>query len=84
MYLKWNLFKSYCIDKNIHLLKDDFKFIESQLSRIPKNLHRIVLKDFTDLWLSTLEKESNSPQSQNLARRASNKWLRKECERLRQ
>lgn len=84
MYLRWNMFKDYCIKKNIHLLKDDFKFIEKQLIQIPLNLHRSVLKDFTDKWLSVLENESNSSQAQNLARRESNKWLREECEKLKQ
>ena len=79
MYLRWNLFKSYCIDHKIHLLKDDFRFIEKMLIKIHQNEHRTALKEFTDIWLSTLEKEENSPQSQNLARRMANKWLMDRC-----
>ena len=80
MYLRWNLFKSYCIDHNIQLLKDDFKFIEHELMKIEKNLHRSVLKSYTDEWLSELEKEENSQQKQNLGRRKANTWLREYCD----
>ena len=82
MYLKWNSFKTYCIEKNIQLLKDDFKFIERELVKIPPRLYRSVLSDFTKEWLKVLAEETNASQAQNLARRTSNKWLREECERL--
>ena len=82
MHLRWNLFKSYCIDHNIQLLKGDFEHIERQLGKIKKNLHRAVLKDFTDLWLSELKKIENCPRAQNKARRASNIWLIEECDIL--
>lgn len=82
MYLKWNLFKSYCIDHNIQLLKGDFDHIERQLEKIQKNLHRSVLKGFTDLWIKVLEEQENALQAQNLARRISNNWIREECDKL--
>lgn len=81
MYLRWNLFKDYCVKNNIQLLKDDFKFIERELIKIPENEHRTILKEYTDKWLDEVKKCENASQAQNLARRISNKWLLEEVKR---
>lgn len=81
MYLRWNMFKDYCVKNNIQLLKDDFKFIEKELIKIPANEHRTILKAYTDLWLHEVKKEENSSLAQNLARRTANKWLLEEVKR---
>lgn len=81
MYLRWNMFKDYCVKNNIQLLKDDFKFLERELVKIPQNEHRTILKAYTDLWLHEVKKEGNASQAQNLARRIANKWLLEEVKR---
>jgi len=75
MYWLHTTFKDYCDRKGIHLLKDDLKFIIKVLNNLPPNSHKSIMRDYCDKWLHTLEKEKNSSQRQNLARRASNSWL---------
>lgn len=81
MYLRWSLFKDYCLHNNIQLLRDDIKFIERELQKIAPNEHRQVLKEYTDLWLSTLKENENEPPGQNLARKTANRWLYEEVNR---
>lgn len=78
MYLRWNLFKDYCLKNNIQLLRDDIKFLEKELVKINDNEHRGILKEYTDLWLHSLEGNAKSSQNQNLARKTANKWLLEE------
>ena len=81
MYLRWNLFKDYCLANNIQLLRDDIKFISKILIKIPNNEHRSVLKEYTDLWLHSLKKTEKSSQNQNLARKTANTWLMEEVDK---
>ena len=81
MYLRWNMFKDYCVKNNIQLLKDDFKFLERELVKITQNEHRTILKAYTDLWLHEVKKSDNDSLAQNLGRRIANKWLLEEVKR---
>lgn len=79
MYARWNLFKDYCSKNNIQLLKDDLKFIERELQKIPLNEHRAILRVYTDKWLHEVKKNEKSYQNQNFARKQANKWLFEYC-----
>ena len=81
MYLRWSMFKDYCLHNNIQLLRDDVKFIERELQKIAPNEHRAILKEYTDLWLSILSENDNAAQAQNLARKTANRWLFEEVNR---
>jgi NAD+--asparagine ADP-ribosyltransferase len=81
MYLRWSMFKDYCLHNNIQLLRDDIKFIERELQKIPPNEHRELLKEYTDVWLEILKENDNAPLGQNLARKTANKWLFQEVNR---
>ena len=73
-------FKPYCERKKINVLRDDFKFIEKTLLKLPSELHRRVMRHYVKIWLSTLGNNENSPQAQNLARRIANTYLREQTE----
>ena len=75
----YTILKPYCERKGIRLLHDDFKFIERCLSQIHQNLHRSVMRDYVRLYLSWLAEGEKTPQTQNLARRQANNWLREYC-----
>lgn len=72
-------FETYCARVGIKLLRDDLRFIQEQLRRIPSDRHRAVMSGFTKEWLRELQIDENSPQAQNLGRRAANSWLRDTC-----
>ena len=75
MHWLYTTFKDYCQKKGIHLLRGDLKYIEKELVKIPKELQRSVMSDYTRKWVETMDKENNSLLKQNLARRKANLWL---------
>lgn len=73
------VFKPYCERAGIHLLKDDFTFIQNQLYKIPQNAHKDVLRQYCKIWLAELRIQENASYSQNLGRRKANEYLSSAC-----
>ncbi len=79
MYLVHSVLKPFLESKGIKILKDDLRFIEDQLSKIPQKAHKEILRNYTKIWLHEVKNNENALQSQNLARRIANKYLRETC-----
>lgn len=55
-----------------HLNGDDFKFIEYTLRKTPYNLHRSILMDYCDDWVTGMGKTSDLIKKQNFGRKEAN------------
>lgn len=67
-------FCAWCEKNEIHLLRDDVRFIDKTLDSIPENAHRKTLFSYFTIW----EKTINSGENMNAARRKANTWIRTE------
>lgn len=54
MSLNWDSFKAYCQRMGIKLLRDDIRYIENRLAKIPHDEHRRVMKEYTRIWIEQL------------------------------
>jgi hypothetical protein len=79
MHWLYKGFKDYCYKNNIQLLRDDFLFIEQVLDKIPSELHRSIMYDYTRRWLLGVKKEEKSLLKQNSGRKLANSWLREQA-----
>lgn len=68
-------FQSHCESLGIHLLKDDIRFIKSQLLQIPQQLHKPALQKYADIYLEGMAQCDSVIQKQNTGRRAANKFI---------
>ena len=65
-------FLDYAKKLGLDLLRDDIRFIDRSLTRIPKDRHRQVLYQYAQTWENELSKNAGSIQAQSLGRRAAN------------
>ena len=75
-YLKW------AKNQGMELLRDDLRFIEKTLNKIPQNLHKTIMRDFVNEWCDGMGRDAMSLLKQNLGRRKANIWLRVMTEKL--
>lgn len=75
MNILYSRFIPYCKRNDIDLMRDDIKFLEKQLMKIAPDLHRHVLKRYSEEWLRDYQKQEKSSQKQNLGRKSANLWL---------
>lgn len=83
MNFLYTTFKEYCKKKNILVMHDDFKFIQGRIRFLSQNEQKLVMRDYTEKWLSILKSESKSSPNQNLARFECNMWLLDEIKKRR-
>lgn len=72
-YVEWTK------NQGIELMKDDIDFIERTLSKIPKRLHKSIMRDYAIEWLKGIGEDDKASQNQNLGRRRASVWLREKC-----
>jgi hypothetical protein len=71
MHWLYSDFKMYCEQKKIKILRDDMRFIEKCLLKIPNNEHRRIMRDYVRIWLKAKE----SGFSDNYGRKMANEYL---------
>lgn len=71
----YHRFKAYAESLGIQLLKDDLRFIDTQLLRYSENESRAILRDYINEWLHGKGEEDNPTLNQNSGRFRANKWL---------
>lgn len=69
-------FRQHTESLGIELLRDDIRFIKSQLLRIPEQLRRGVLEEYCEVWITASRLCDNPIKRDNIGRRAANIWLR--------
>lgn len=69
-------FKNYTGSINIQLLKDDFKFIERVLGKLPEITQRAALRKYCIEWQEGMEDELVDFRKQNKGRYRANCFLR--------
>jgi hypothetical protein len=69
----------YFETQGIKLLKDDLKFIEKCLQKIPENFHRKVMRDYLRHWNGDVAIERKNSIQDNLGRFRANSYLRDFC-----
>ena len=70
------IFQQHCSSLGIQLLRDDIRFIKSQLLGIPKQMHRQVLQQYADTWLRAMGSCGIVYRKQNIGRKVANVELR--------
>ena len=73
--MKPQSFREYCLNRGVELLRDDIKFINTQITGMSQPERRAVLSKYCEVWLSTMESCNNPIKRDNIARRAANLWL---------
>lgn len=76
MHFLYSSFKPYCERNGVKLLRDDMKYIETQLIKVPENAQRKVMNEYLKKWQEGIAKSKNSLLGQNFGRRMANLWLR--------
>jgi len=69
-------FVTYCSAKNIHLLRDDIKFIRECINKMPYNERKAIMRGYIANWLQGYSYEENALHKENAGRRMANSWLR--------
>ncbi len=80
MYWLISSFKPFCESNGVHLMREDLKFIEKMLYKIPEERRKRVMKDYYNEWMSGIGSCEIASQKQNLGRRRANNYLRDVCE----
>ncbi len=80
MYWLRNTFRLWAEQQGIQILRDDIKFIEKILNKLPENLHKSLMRDYASEWLEGMDDREKSRQNQNLGRWRANNWLRNRLE----
>ena len=68
-------FKDYCEANGIELMREDLRFIERALCKMPQQLHSEALRGYIASWRRTMAKENSELVGVNSARREANKFL---------
>lgn len=71
-------FNEYCIENNIQMQPQDTLFLKKQLKTIPAAFHKVVVRQYTEIWVSTRDATERSVAATNAARFAANTWIRTE------
>lgn len=69
-------FQSHCSSLGIQLLRDDIKFIKSQLLHIPQQLHKRILTEYSEKFLQGIQSTDIVYRQQNIGRRNANTFIR--------
>lgn len=77
MYWLRSTFLDWTKKQGIELLRDDLRFIENILNKIPVELQKSIMSDYCKIWCQGMCLMDKSYQNQNLGRFKANEWLRK-------
>lgn len=70
MHWLHNEFRLYCNRKNIHILRDDMRFIERRLAEINPDEHRRIMRQYVRIWIDEM-----AAHGQNAGRKKANEYL---------
>ena len=79
MLFLYDTFKPYCERNGVHLLRDDLRYIATQLRVIPPDRHRYVMRDYYNIWMQGMADAKIKASAQNIGRNKANTWLREIC-----
>lgn len=68
-------FIEYCESKNIHLLRDDIRFIRFVLKKLPADRHKSIMRRYCDEWCKGMDECENAIQKENQGRNRANKYI---------
>lgn len=68
-------FIEYCESKNIHLLRDDIRFIRYVLKKLSADRHKSIMRRYCEEWCKGMDECENIAQRDNLGRRRANLYL---------
>lgn len=69
-------FESYCKEIGVELLRDDIRFIKTQLLGIPEQLRKPTLQKYADIYLQGMADCDNVIKKQNHGRFLANTFIR--------
>lgn len=76
MYTKPQSFREYCLNRGVELLRDDIRFINTQIANLEQSARRAVLSKYCEVWLSAMNSCDTDLRRMNIGRKAANSWLR--------
>lgn len=82
MYWLRTTYLSWTKKQGIELSKDDLKFIENILIKLPEKAHKSIMRDYSMKWLEGVGEAEKVYQEQNFGRRMANLWLRETLDTL--
>lgn len=68
-------FSDYANAKGLKVLREDLTFIRKRLPNVPHKLHRAILRNYVEQWLSGMAKCTDALRTQNAGRSAANEYL---------
>ena len=68
-------FLKHCSNKGLLLLRDDIKFIENGLNKVPYKLVHPTLKHYVFQWNAGMKEETDALKKQSSGRRKANQWF---------
>ncbi len=74
-------FRIYAEENGLKLLDDDLFYLADMLDKIPRDLHKTMMRDYVAKWVMLLGECESATQAQNLGRRAANLWLANQVEK---
>lgn len=80
MYWLRTNYKAWAEKQGIELMKEDLLFIEKILRKLPENIHKRLMRDYSQKWLEGIGEAKNAHQEQNLGRFRANSWLSRQLE----
>lgn len=66
----------YFAKNNIELLRDDIKFIEQTLSKLPPERHKQIMREYYNVWKGALAQDDKNTSKEPTARSKANAFLR--------
>lgn len=83
MHWLYTAFQDYAKQKNMRILKDDMKFIEKCLRKLPQNEQREVMRAYCTIWNAEVAGKNLNVPKQNYGRFKANCYLRDLVEKKR-
>ncbi len=69
-------FTQYAANKNCKILKDDLAFLHRQIGHLPDKKRFRILRQYIDVWVTSMGNCDNVIKKQNYGRFMANSWIR--------